>query len=128
MSEALEGSEVGHPDNKDMIEREIEFEQSLEIREAETRDIAYNMASEAGYGDYFKLAYILVFCTLFVTVMTYIFVARNELGGESAIIIGSLITLLASLSGQMISFISGSSIGSRNKGKSILKELAEADG
>ena len=93
MTELLEGPDSGHPDNAVLIERELEFEMGYEVKEAATRHLAYKMAAEAGYNQYFKLAYHLIYCTLAVTALSYYLVARNELSGESAIVVGSLITM-----------------------------------
>ena len=128
MTEQLEGSDSGHPDNAVLIKREIEFEQSLEVKEAKTRDLTYAMAKDTGYKYHFTLAGCLIFCMLAVTVATYIMVARNELDAQGAMIVGTLIGVWQGLAFAAIGWVYGSSMSSQNKSKMLEAELKEDDG
>jgi len=124
----LEGPDTGHPDNHALIQRESEFEQSLEVKEAATRGRTYDMAKETGYRYHFTLVLVLVVASLIVSGVTFYYIANNELDGQGAIIIGTI--LQAWVGGMMVglSWFFGSSMSSQNKSKMLSKELSEDGG
>lgn len=121
----IEGDETGHPSNMRLIEKEIEHESSLEVTEAETRDRTYDMAKDTGYTAHVSITVILVICTLIVSGITFYFISRNEIDGQGAILIGTI--LQAWVGGMMValSWFFGSSISSQNKSRIMEKELSE---
>jgi len=125
VSELLEGPESGHPENIKYIEREIEHEQSFEVREAKTRGRTYDMAKDTGYKYHFGLTLFLIIATLIVSGVTFYYISRNEVDGQGAIIIGTI--LQAWVGGMMIalSWFFGSSMSSQNKSRIMEKELSE---
>lgn len=127
MSEKLEGDDVGHPDNRVLIEREIEHEQSFEVKEAKTRGRTYDMAKDTGYKYHYSIVCGLILVTFIVSASTMYFISKNDIDGQVAIILGSILQAWVGALMIGLSWFFGSSMSSQNKSRIMEKEMEEDD-
>lgn len=119
----IEGPETGHPDNLKLIEREIEHEQSFDIKPAADQSLSYRAAKETKYLWHGGICLLLIVVNFGVSMRLIHVISSADLSDIAAVFIGTVQGGFQAAMMLPLAWFFQSSFSSQNKTKLIQNEL-----